>query len=116
MWQRTLDTNLVPDNLKPIIGSIWECIIGGKVLGVAGTLRTSALSDAYLWLEPKADITLAQKRMLPQLCDTLLRGLGEKRYFAETDLGDRRCQHFLYFCGFRDYAVVEDRAVFVWER
>lgn len=110
MWQKSLDDQLIPKELRATTTSIWEFIDGDKKLALVGVMRPNLLSEPYLWLSAYGKTYSALKRVMEHMTE-LQTELGERTVLAEVDPAIPANKKFLIHCGFTEVGESNGRVV-----
>lgn len=108
MWQRSLDDQLIPKELRSTTTSLWEFMEGDKKLALVGVMRPNLLSEPYLWLHAYGKTYSVLRRVLAHMT-ALQTELGEQVVYAEVDPAIPANRKFLLHCGFTEVANDNER-------
>ena len=110
MWQRTLDDQLAPEEIRGLTTSIWECFLDGKKVAIVGVMYPILLGPPVLWME-FLGTTARNLRKLPDLAREFCQSLSDPIVYAEARKGDHCSLNFLGKAGFTIFAETHDRFV-----
>lgn len=114
MWQKSLDFNVMDENLRAFTTAVWDFVEGEKTLASVGVIRLSSFSVPYLWLKASGSSYSAIKRVVEHMAE-LQTLIGDPQVYAEVDKTIPMNYKFLTKCGFVQCAESDERILMVRE-